>query len=63
MYWLEMFVDDIDAFEVCFPADGQCRVNAERAEREAGCADAIEEAEVYKGELLHERTCQVSDSM
>ena len=62
LYWLEVFVEDIDAFDVCFPADCQCWVNAERAEREAGCADAVEEAEVYKGELLYESTCQVFDS-
>ena len=57
MYWLKMLVDDVDAFGVCFPADCQCRVNAERAEREAGCSNAIEEAEVDEGELLHECMC------
>ena len=62
MYWLEMLVDAVDAFGVCFPADCQCRVNAERAEREACCPDAIEEAEVNKGELLYECMYQVFDS-
>ena len=61
LYWLEMFVEDIDAFDVCFPADCQYWVDVERAKRKTGCSDAIEEAKVYKGELLRELTCEVFD--
>ena len=59
VYGLEVFFDDVDAFGVRLPADGQYWVNVERSKSKTRCSNAVEKAEVYEGQLLCERMYKV----
>ena len=59
VYGLEVFLDNIDAFNVRLPADGQYWANVESSKSDACCSNAIEKAKVYEVQLLCERMREV----
>ena len=60
VYGLEVFFDDVDTLRVCLPTDCQYWVNVQRSKSKTRCPNAVEEAEVYKGQLLCKHMCNVS---